>query len=67
MATSKASTPTEDAPVEPVAEAKPATKAAKVKAGECVVDDGTPHTGRAVNGLICSRHAINYRADGTPR
>ena len=33
----------------------------------CVVDDGTGHTGRAVNGLVCSRHANRYRADGTPR
>jgi hypothetical protein len=36
-------------------------------AGECVVDDGTPHTGRAVNGVICSAHAMRYRADGTRR
>ena len=35
--------------------------------GECVVDDGTPHTGRAVNGVVCSAHAMHYRADGTRR
>jgi hypothetical protein len=34
---------------------------------DCVVDDGTPHTGRAVNGVVCSRHAMHYQADGTPR
>jgi hypothetical protein len=34
---------------------------------ECVVDDGTPHTGRAVNGVVCSAHAMHYRADGTRR
>ena len=36
-------------------------------AGQCVVNDGTGHTGRAVNGLVCSRHANRYHADGTPR
>jgi SAP domain len=40
---------------------------ARVEAGQCVVDDGTPHTGRAVNGLVCSAHANRYHADGTPR
>lgn len=36
--------------------------------GNCVVDDGTPHTGRATPGArICSAHAMRYRADGTPR
>jgi hypothetical protein len=35
---------------------------------ECVVDDGTPHTGRATPGaVICSAHAMRYKADGTPR
>lgn len=33
----------------------------------CVVDDGTPHMGRAVNGRVCSAHAMRYKADGTPR
>ena len=46
--------------------AKPAP-AAKRAPGECVVDDGTPHTGRAVNGVICSAHAMRYKADGTRR
>lgn len=36
--------------------------------GECVVDDGTMHMGRATPGArICSAHAIRYHADGTPR
>jgi hypothetical protein len=35
--------------------------------GECVVDDGTQHNGRAVNGLVCSAHANRYKADGTRR
>jgi hypothetical protein len=35
----------------------------------CVVDDGTPHVGRAggVNGRVCSAHAVHYRSDGTRR
>jgi len=39
----------------------------RVEAGQCVVDDGTVHVGRAVNGLVCSAHAMHYLADGTPR
>jgi hypothetical protein len=35
---------------------------------DCVVHDGTPHTGHATPGAkICSAHAMRYRADGTPR
>jgi hypothetical protein len=54
------------------AEAPTGTATAQPAAGtvarsDCVVDDGTPHTGRAVNGVICSAHAMRYRADGTPR
>ncbi len=34
----------------------------------CVVDDGTPHMGRATPGaVICSAHAMRYKADGTRR
>lgn len=34
----------------------------------CVVDDGTPHTGRAVPGtVVCSAHTFRYHNDGTPR
>jgi hypothetical protein len=49
------------------ADEKPAAK--KVKApGECVVDDGTAHTGRATPGAkVCSAHAMHYKADGTAR
>lgn len=44
------------------------TRQAKVDAGECVVDDGTAHMGRATPGaVICSAHAMHYKADGTPR
>ena len=35
--------------------------------GQCVVDDGTVHVGRAVNGKVCSAHANRYRPDGTAR
>jgi hypothetical protein len=39
----------------------------KIARRECIVDDGTPHMGQAVNGWICSAHAIGYRSDGTKR
>jgi hypothetical protein len=39
----------------------------KIARRECIVDDGTPHMGEAVNGWICSAHAIGYRSDGTKR
>lgn len=45
----------------------PAPDAPEVVREECVVDDGTPHMGRAVNGAVCSAHANRYRSDGTPR
>lgn len=44
-----------------------APEAAEKPPGECVVDDGTPHMGRAVNGKVCSAHAMHYKADGTRR
>ena len=50
----------------PARETKAKTPKARAD-GQCVVDDGTGHTGRAVNGLVCSRHANRYHADGTPR
>lgn len=33
---------------------------------DCVVD-APYHVGRAVNGKVCSYHAMQYKADGTPR
>ena len=41
----------------------------RIAAGQCVVDEGpnTVHVGRAVNGLVCSYHAMHYTADGTLR
>jgi hypothetical protein len=54
--------PREKTDVEPVVE-KPAPR----PAGQCVVDDGTPHVGRAVNGLVCSRHAMLYDSQGRKR
>lgn len=35
-------------------------------ASDCVVDEPF-HVGRAVNGKVCSYHAMRYKADGTPR
>jgi len=39
----------------------------RIKAGECVVDDGTAHVGRAVNGVVCSAHAMQYDPQGNRR
>jgi hypothetical protein len=47
--------------------AGPDEGAHKKAPGECVVDDGTAHMGRAVNGVVCSAHAMRYKSDGTPR
>lgn len=55
----------------PAEAAKPAAPkaagTAKRASGECVVNDGTAHVGRAVNGKVCSAHAMRYKADGTRR
>ena len=48
------------------AQEKP-TVAPQRRKGDCVIDDGTAHMGRAVNGLVCSAHAMHYRADGSRR
>lgn len=64
--TSKA-TESKSAPAGKADEPAPVPAAAEKRAGECVVDDGTPHMGRAVNGKVCSAHAINYRPDGKKR
>jgi len=35
---------------------------------DCVVNGGRGmHVGRAVNGKVCSYHALHYKADGTRR
>lgn len=39
---------------------------AKTPPGVCVVNDGRC-VGRAVNGVVCSYHAMTYRADGVRR
>jgi hypothetical protein len=61
----------DDAPVavdEPAAAADDADDADEKKpADQCVVDDGTPHMGRAVNGKVCSAHAIHYDRNGKRR
>lgn len=59
---------TDNGPIVPSAESNDADRQAKIDARLCIVDDGTPHTGRATPGaLICSAHAMRYKADGTPR
>jgi hypothetical protein len=54
-------------------DAKPTESATSVEVhtparepGQCVVDEPF-HVGRAVNGKVCSYHAMRYKADGTPR
>lgn len=49
---------------------KPAVELKRDLAGQptdCVVDDGTAHVGRAVNGRVCSAHAMHYDRNGRPR
>lgn len=57
------------AKVEVKEEPKVSERDKRIAAGQCVVDEGpnTVHVGRAVNGLVCSYHAMHYAADGTPR
>ena len=38
----------------------------RIAAGQCVVDDSV-HVGHAVNGLVCSYHAMHYDAEGNRR
>jgi hypothetical protein len=52
--------------VEAKHEAKPEPK--RERTSDCVVDGGTGfHVGRAVNGKVCSYHAMHYDADGNRR
>lgn len=53
---------------EPTVEETPAVEpaAAPVDPTACVVPNGR-HVGRAVNGRVCSAHAISHHPDGTPR
>lgn len=55
-------------PAEPAVTAKPAEEApaAAGRSRECVVKADF-HVGPAVNGQVCSYHAMHYRPDGTPR
>jgi hypothetical protein len=56
---------TKSTPAKAAEETKPAKTARDP--GACVVDDGTPHTGRAVDGVVCSAHSNRYYSDGTRR
>jgi len=47
---------------------KPAGAEPNARTSDCVVNNGRGmHVGRAVNGKVCSYHAMQYHADGTPR
>lgn len=61
-------TPAVRADEKPAPAETPAPDKAPPAPGECVVDDGTAHMGRAIPGtLICSAHAMHYKNDGTRR
>ena len=50
-----------------IAEPEPAADEDRV-VSDCVVNDGRGyHVGRAVNGKVCSYHAMAYKSDGSPR
>lgn len=53
----------DDQPAPAAADETPAVERAE---SDCVVDEPF-HVGRAVNGKVCSYHAMRYRSDGTPR
>ncbi len=52
--------------VDPAAEQPVQPEAPARVESDCVVDSPF-HVGRAVNGKVCSYHALHYKADGTPR
>jgi hypothetical protein len=55
-------------PADAAADVRKQAAASRRRRGECVVDDGTAHMGRATPGAaICSAHAMHYKADGTRR
>lgn len=56
----------DEAKAEKAAKAEHAERQKKIDAGQCVVEADF-HMGRAVNGLVCSYHAMHYLADGTRR
>jgi hypothetical protein len=61
-ATKKATAKAEESEAEKAAKAREK----KIAAGQCVVDSDF-HVGRAVNGLVCSYHAMHYDANGNRR
>lgn len=71
--TQPAAAPSADPPAPPAADPAPPAapadttpdKPARVES-DCVVD-ADYHTGRAVNGLVCSYHAMHYGSDGKRR
>ena len=50
---------------EEMPDAEPAPEPVRVES-DCVVESNF-HVGRAVNGRVCSYHAMHYKADGTAR
>jgi len=57
--------PTKDAPAK---ETAPAKKEEQPRVSDCVVNDGRGmHVGNAVNGKVCSYHAMHHDAQGNKR
>lgn len=53
--------------VEPAVD-EPAKAGKNPVVSDCVVNKGRGyHVGRAVNGKVCSYHAMAYKSDGSPR
>lgn len=74
MATKEDATTTKAAPAKAAAkdttaaEPKTETPAEDERVSTCVVDDGRGfHVGNAVNGKVCSYHAMHYDANGNRR
>ncbi len=64
--TPPADLPAAKPPVDPPAEPEPTAEAERVST--CVVNDGYGlHVGNAVNGKVCSYHAMHYDANGNRR
>lgn len=53
-------------PARPAKDEPTKVETPKTAPGECVVD-APFHVGRAVNGLVCSYHAMHYDANGNRR
>jgi len=65
-ATSKGDAPKSDSTLTVDDDGTPSKAAAEAQGGRCVVKSDF-HVGRAVNGKVCSYHAMWYQPNGKPR